>query len=85
MRIVYCLDSISRIGGIEKITVLKANALAEIEGNEVFVIVADHSIGGGYSELLSANVKMINLNVRYDAVNWRTRVSGNIGIFAKEN
>ena len=84
MKIAYCLDSISRIGGIEKITVLKANALAEIEGNEVFIIVADHFSGCGYADLLSIKVKMVNLDVCYYDTNWKTRLSGNIGLIKKK-
>ena len=43
MKIVYCLNSIKGIGGIQRVTVVKANALAEIEGNIVFVIVTDNN------------------------------------------
>ncbi len=38
MRIVYVLDTIRGLGGLERIIVTKANALAEIDGNEVFIL-----------------------------------------------
>ena len=42
MKIVYCLNSVRGLGGIQKVTLVKANALAEIAGNEVYVIVTDN-------------------------------------------
>lgn len=45
MKIVYCLNSIRYIGGIQMVTVVKANALAEIPGNEVYVVVTDNKDG----------------------------------------
>ena len=41
MRIVYCINSISHIGGIARVVVAKANALAAIEGNEVWIAYTD--------------------------------------------
>lgn len=35
MKIVYCTDTISHMGGIEIVTIAKANALAAIPGNQV--------------------------------------------------
>lgn len=40
MKIVYCTNSVSGYGGIELVTIAKCNALAEITGNEVWLIVA---------------------------------------------
>ena len=45
MKIVYCLNSIRYLGGIQRVTVVKANALAEIENNEVYIIVTDNKNG----------------------------------------
>ena len=42
MKIVYCLNSVRGLVGIQKVTLVKANALAEIAGNEVYVIVTDN-------------------------------------------
>ena len=41
MRIVYCIDTISRLGGVEQVTVAKVNALARIPGNEMWVALAN--------------------------------------------
>ena len=40
MRIVYCTNSVAGFGGIELVTLAKCNALAAIEGNDVWLIVA---------------------------------------------
>lgn len=42
MRIVYCTDSIYNMGGIEIVTIAKANALAAIPGNLVWIALADN-------------------------------------------
>ena len=41
MKIVYCIDSVYLLGGMEKVTIVKANALAKIPSNEVWVVVTD--------------------------------------------
>lgn len=41
MKIVYAINSIRGLGGIQKVTILKANALADISQNEVYIIVTD--------------------------------------------
>ena len=42
MKIVYCTDSIYQLGGIELVTIAKANALAAIPGNQVWIALADN-------------------------------------------
>ena len=42
MKIVYCTDSICYEGGLQRITLIKANALAEISTNTVYIIVTDN-------------------------------------------
>lgn len=66
MRIVYCLDSIRYIGGTERVTITKANALAELSGNEVYVVVMDdNGQRGNLVQPLSSNVRLINLGFNY--------------------
>lgn len=64
MKIVYCFNSISYLGGIQRVLPVKANALAEIEGNEVFVIVTDN-IPGTQIHPLSHKVHLIDLGINY--------------------
>lgn len=62
MRIVYCTDTIFQLGGIEIVTINKANALAQIPGNQVWIIVADNK----YSAItLLKNVSVIDLAVHF--------------------
>lgn len=63
MRIVYCLNSISHIGGIEAITLFKASALAQIETNTVWVLYTEQADADPFSP--SNNVRFVDLKVRY--------------------
>lgn len=72
MKIVYCLNSISEIGGIARVTVAKANALAEIPSNEVFICVSDHK-DNELSKQLSPKVKLIDLNIDYYKDDWKSK------------
>ena len=69
MKIVFCLNSISEIGGIATVTVTKANALAEISGNEVFICVSDHK-ENELANRVSSKVKIVDLNIGYYRDDW---------------
>lgn len=71
MRIAYCTNNIEGLGGFEKVTILKANALSEIAGNEVFVIVTDHKGEKSMLAQLNTNVTFINLNINYYDDDWK--------------
>lgn len=83
MRIVYCLDSINGVGGIQRVTLIKANALATLPENEVWIIVADNS-GKRYSPLSSA-IHFLDLEINYYKDDWKSRVHVLKGIFFKRN
>lgn len=83
MRIVYCLNSISYIGGIEIVTIVKANALADIIGNEVFVAITDKDSHANTVLQLSPKVKLIDLDVNYYADDWKSLWHVLKGIFVK--
>lgn len=62
MKIVYCTDSVYRMGGIELVTIAKANALAAIPGNQVWIALADNS----YSAITRlSKVSVLDLAVHY--------------------
>ena len=68
MKIVYCTDSICYPGGIQTITIVKANALANIPGNEVWIVVTDNK----QSPLKPlVGVKLVDLDVNYFADDWK--------------
>lgn len=52
------------MGGIQRMVALKANALAEIPGNELYIVVTDHKKGTDVFEL-SPNVKVVDLDINY--------------------
>ncbi len=64
MKIAYCVNSIRYLGGIQRVTVVKANALAEIPGNEVFILATDNKAGPVIHEL-SPKVHLIDLDINY--------------------
>ena len=84
MKIVYCLNSIRGLGGIQKVTVVKANALAEIYGNEVYIIVTDNWKEHVLVEEISPKVHFINLEVNYYKDDYKSRlhqIKSNLRIF----
>ena len=81
MRIIYCIDSINGIGGIQRVTVTKANAMAALPGNEVWVLLADNS--GKRVFELSGNVHEIDLGINYYEDDWKSRWNVLKGIFIK--
>lgn len=82
MKIVYCLNSIRYLGGIQRVTVVKANALAEIEGNEVYIVVTDNK-NGVFTEPLSSKVHLIDLDINYYEDDYKSRWNILKGIFIK--
>ena len=64
MKIAYCVNSIRYLGGIQRVTVVKANALAEIPGNEVYILATDNKAGPVVHEL-SPKVHLIDLDINY--------------------
>lgn len=62
MRIVYCINSVYLQGGMEKVTIVKANALARIPDNEVWIVVTDAQ---REPIMPLEKVHLVNLDVRY--------------------
>lgn len=83
MKIVYCVNSIRYIGGIQRVTVVKANALADIPGNEVYIVATDNKAGPETHEL-SPKVHLVDLDINYyDRDQERSFLAGNMVYFAK--
>lgn len=83
MKIVYCTNTIRYLGGIQKVTIVKANALAEISGNEVYILVTDNK-DGVFTEKLSSKVHLIDLDINYFADDWKGRLYNLKGIILKK-
>lgn len=79
MRIVYCTDSICYAGGIQRITIAKANELAK--NNEVWIIVTDNKKDPVLH--LSPRVHLIDLNINYFEDDWKSKLHILKGIFIK--
>lgn len=67
MKIVYCLPQVYRPGGIERIISLKANYLADICNDEIYIITACQ-FGKKPYYVFSSKIKFIDLNINYDAI-----------------
>ena len=65
MIIVYCTDSLNIVGGVSAVTVRKANALAEIPDNEVWIITCcDDSLLSFFP--VSDKVNLVGVNCTND-------------------
>ncbi|MBE6272544.1 MAG: glycosyltransferase family 4 protein [Bacteroides sp.] len=82
MKIVYCINSIRYWGGIQKVTIVKANALADISSNDVYIVVTDNK-KGILTEPLSPKVHLIDLEINYFHDDWKGRLYTLKGIFSK--
>ena len=81
MKIVYCIDSIAGIGGIQRVTVSKANALSSVPGYTVWIVVADNS--GESCFPLSGSVHFMDLAVNYYEDDWKSKLYVLKGIIYK--
>lgn len=67
MKIVYCINTLSTVGGVESITVTKANALADIPGNSVWIITCcDNSLLSAFP--VSNKVGLLGVRGGYNGV-----------------
>lgn len=64
MKIVYCINRIRHIGGMQRMIAAKANALAAIPGNKVYIVVTDHKKGVD-AFYISPDVSVIDLDINY--------------------
>ncbi len=83
MRIAYCLNSIRYLGGIQRVTIVKANALASISGNEVYIIVTDNNQSALITTPLSDKIKLVDLDVNYYYDDWKSKWNVLKGIVEK--
>ena len=81
MKIVYCTDSICYLGGIQRITIAKASALANIPGNEVWIVVTDNR--KDIVLPINPKVHVVNLNINYFEDDWKGKLYVLKGIFYK--
>ena len=79
MILAYCIDSINGIGGIQHVTLEKANALADLENYTVWILFADHS--GKQVFPLSNKVQTIDLGINYYEDDWKSQWHVLKGIF----
>lgn len=81
MKIVYCTDSICYVGGISRITIAKASALAAIPGNEVWIAVTDNR--KQLTLPIHPKVHVVDLQINYFEDDWKGKLYVLKGIFYK--
>jgi glycosyltransferase involved in cell wall biosynthesis len=81
MKLVYCLNSICTRGGIEMVTLTKANALAELPNYEVYIVVTDNTKPPVVP--INPSVNLVDLKVNYYEDDWKARWHVLYGIFVK--
>jgi len=69
MKIAYCTDSICYAGGIQRVTIAKANKLSL--KNEVWIIVTDNKDKPVFP--LSTKVHLVNCDINYFEDDWKSR------------
>lgn len=82
MKIVYCTDTVCYPGGIQRITIAKANALADIKGNDVWIVVSDNKRPTPVLTI-SEKVHLVDLDVNYYEDDWKSKLHVLKGIFVK--
>lgn len=82
MKIVYCASNIFRVGGIQTSTIAKANALANIEGNKLWIVVTDNK--GDPVLPIDEKVQLVDLDVNYFDCKQKWRVLQSIDAFNKK-
>ena len=84
MKIIYCINSIRGLGGIQRVTLVKANALAEVAGNQVYLIVTDNWPYHKLIHEISDKITLIHLPINYYADDYKSKFQSlisNIKIF----
>ena len=71
MKIVYCTDTVCYPGGIQRATIAKANALAAIAGNQVWIVVTDNKRPTPVLPI-SEMVSLVDLGIDYYADDWKS-------------
>ena len=62
MNIVYCIDIVYELSGVDIITIAKANALAKIPGNRIWIVASGNTMS---MEHQLRNVSVIEVDVQY--------------------
>jgi len=68
MRIVYCINNLFTVGGIERVTITKANALANIEGNNIWIICCLNNKKPVFP--IDKKIHIVSLGINYYDHDW---------------
>ena len=68
MKIVYCVNNISHVGGMPRVLAIKANALVERYHHEVYIAESDHKAFLPESAVFSPKINFIDLDIHYEKI-----------------
>lgn len=68
MKIVYCINNISHVGGMPQVLAIKANVLVERYHHEVYIAESDHRTFLPESAVFSPKINFIDLGIHYDQI-----------------
>lgn len=66
LRVVYCIPSVHRMGGMERVLSLKANYFSEIFGYEIHIITTEGASGTTFF-YFHPSIQIHDLNIHFDA------------------
>lgn len=81
-KIVYCTPGLYMAGGMERVLTLKANYFADVLGYDITIILTEGE-GQPYFYPLSDRIKVINLNIGFEAL-WNQPILKKIFIYLKK-
>lgn len=81
-KIVYCTPGLYMAGGMERVLTLKANYFADVMGYDITIILTEGE-GRPYFYPLSDRVKVINLNIGFEAL-WNQPILKKIFIYLRK-
>lgn len=68
MKIIYCVNNISHVGGMPQVLAVKANYLVEIYHHEIYIAESDHSAFLPESAVFSPKINFLDLDIHYEKI-----------------
>jgi glycosyltransferase involved in cell wall biosynthesis len=67
MKLLYCIPALHNTGGMERVISIKVNYLADLADYEIFIVTTDHRLNQELSYPLNSNIKVIHLDLDFEA------------------
>jgi glycosyltransferase involved in cell wall biosynthesis len=67
MKLLYCIPALHNTGGMERVMSIKANFLADLTDYEIYIVTTDHRLNQELSYPLNPRIKVIHLDLDFEA------------------